>query len=172
LKLSLIAALSQNRVIGSNGKLPWYLPEDLKYFKKVTMGKPIIMGHATYKSVGKPLPGRLNIIISRNTDLSIPGCEVVADLQRAVNCAQANCLEGDKDEAFVVGGAQIYEMAIDQVERMYLTEIHASLDGDTYFPNFDRGDWHETTRRDVAAVPPNKHDYSFVVLERRVPSSQ
>ena len=170
MKLSLIVALARNHVIGIDNKLPWYLPNDLKYFKQVTMGKAIIMGRKTYESIGKPLPGRTNIIITRQTDYQPPGrtdsVKVVASLQEARDLAENLALINGQDEALIIGGAEIYAQALPLVERMYLTEVHAEVDGDAYFPSFDRSQWKALAREDFAAEGGNPYDYSFVVYER------
>ncbi|MDK2778108.1 MAG: dihydrofolate reductase [Pseudomonadota bacterium] len=170
MKLSLIVALARNHVIGIDNKLPWYLPNDLKYFKQVTMGKAIIMGRKTYESIGKPLPGRTNIIITRQTDYQPPGrtdsVNVVASLQEARDLAENLALINGQDEALIIGGAEIYAQALPLVERMYLTEVHAEVDGDAYFPSFDRSQWQALAREDFAAEGGNPYDYSFVVYER------
>jgi len=169
-KLSLIVALAQNHVIGIDNKLPWYLPNDLKYFKQVTMGKTIIMGRKTYESIGKPLPGRTNIVITRQTDYRPPNANdsvrVVASLEAARELAESLALINGQDEALIIGGADIYRQALPLVERMYLTEVHAEVEGDAYFPPFDRTQWQMMARDDFAAAGGNPYDYSFAVYER------
>jgi len=169
-KLSLIVALAQNHVIGIDNKLPWYLPNDLKYFKQVTMGKTIIMGRKTYESIGKPLPGRINIVITRQADYQPPGAndsvKVVSSLQAAQELAGHLAVINGQDEAMIIGGAEIYTQALPLVDRMYLTEVHAEVDGDAYFPQFDRSQWQAVAREDFAAEGGNPYDYSFVVYQR------
>lgn len=164
--ISLVVAMAQNRVIGRNNKLPWTLPEDLKYFKKITMGKPIIMGRKTFESIGKLLPGRTHIIITRNADYTAEGIKVVHDLRQARELCETIGMEDGGDEAMVIGGAEIYRQALPYSQRLYLTEVHAEVDGDVLFPEFDRSEWQELAREDFKANGPNPYDYSFLVLER------
>jgi dihydrofolate reductase len=166
MRLALIWAMARNRVIGRNDALPWYLPEDLKYFKQVTMGKPIIMGRKTWESIGRPLPGRTNIVITRDAEFSAEGVKVVNSLEAAITLAEHVTVIDGGDEAVVMGGAQIYEMALPMADRLYMTQVHAEVDGDTCFPEFELASWHELTREDFSASETNPYDYSFVVLER------
>jgi len=169
-KLSLIVALAQNHVIGIDNKLPWYLPNDLKYFKQVTMGKAIIMGRKTYESIGKPLPGRTNIIITRQPDYQPPGAtdsvKVVASLEEARDAAENLAIINGQEEALIIGGAEIYAQALPLVDRMYMTEVHADVEGDAHFPEFDRSQWQQLVSEDFKAEGGNTYDYSFVVYER------
>lgn len=166
ISLSLIVAMAQNRVIGRNNNLPWYLSEDLKYFKRVTMGKPIIMGRKTFESIGRPLPGRTNVIVTRNKNYAAEGVKVVHNLDEAkALCESIAEIDGQK-EAMVIGGAQIYQQALAYADRLYLTEVHAAVEGDAYFPEFDRANWQEVGREDFQAAGPNPYDYSFLILER------
>jgi dihydrofolate reductase len=158
--------MARNRVIGRNDALPWYLPEDLKYFKQVTMGKPIIMGRKTWESIGRPLPGRTNIVITRDPEFDAEGVKVVNSLEAAITLAEHVTVIDGGDEAVVMGGAQIYEMALPMADRLYMTQVHAEVDGDTCFPEFELASWHELTREDFSASETNPYDYSFVVLER------
>ncbi len=140
--ISLIAAMAQNRVIGLNGDLPWHLPADLKHFKATTLGKPVIMGRRTWDEVGRPLPGRRNIVISRQAGLQLPGAECVSSL------AQALEMTADQAEVMVIGGAQIYAAALPQAQRFYRTLVCGEPAGDTYFPELDWSQWqllHEST---------------------------
>lgn len=158
-RISLIAAVARNGVIGSDNALPWKLPEDLKRFKALTLGHPVIMGRKTYESIGRPLPGRRNIVISRNAAFAAAGCETAASLDAAI----AACT-GITDEIFIIGGAQIYAEALPRAQRLYLTEIEAAYPGDVQFPDFDRSAWGETMRE------PNRSesgiDYAFAVYDR------
>lgn len=157
-RLSLIAAVAANGVIGSDNALPWRLPEDLKRFKALTLGHPVIMGRKTYESIGRPLPGRRNIVVTRNASYRAEGAVVVTSLPAAVAAAQS-------DEAFVIGGAELYATALPLADRLQLTEIDAAYEGDTWFPAIDRGQWHEAARerhRDE-----NGLGYAFVTCERR-----
>jgi len=167
IRLSLMVAKASNRVIGRNNKLPWYLPNDLKYFKQVTFGKPVIMGRKTWDSLGKPLPGRTKIVITRQTDFQAEGAKVVATLDEAVTLAENVAFIEGQDEAVVMGGAEIYALALPKTDRLYLTEVHAEVDGDTWFPEYDTSEWKEIGREDFPAEGPNPYDYSFVVYERK-----
>ena len=167
MKLSLVWAMARNRVIGSNNKLPWHLPEDLKYFKRITMGKPVIMGRKTYDSIGKPLPGRTNIVVTRNSEWSAAGVKTVDSLEAARKLCESIAAIDGIDEAMVIGGAQIYAMALPLADRLYLTEVHADVEGDAVFPEFDRGGWMEVSREDFEASGPNHYNYSFLVLDKR-----
>lgn len=157
---SLIVAMDQNRVIGNDGDLPWRLSSDLKHFKKITMGKPIVMGRKTHESIGRPLPGRENVIISRDKDYQATGCTVLHSLE----CVYAKF--HDIDEIIIMGGAELYAQTLDKAKRIYLTEVHAELQGDTYFSRFDRENWEEIERYDFKADEKNEYNYSFVILER------
>jgi len=168
MKLSMIVALAQNRVIGRDNKLPWYLPNDLKYFKQVTMGKPILMGRKTFESIGKPLPGRTNIVVTRNEQWQHDGVKVVHSLEEALTLAESIAEIDGQTELMVIGGDQIYRSALASADRLYLTEVHAEVEGDAYFPEIDRDQWHEVGREDFSAEGPNPYDYSFVVLDRKL----
>jgi dihydrofolate reductase len=160
--LSLIIARADNGVIGSKGKLPWRLPADLKYFKAMTLGKPIIMGRKTWCSLGRPLPGRQNIVLTRQPGFAAAGASVAASLDEALALAQEG---GDEREVMVIGGAEIYHLALARADRVYLTEVHARPPGDTCFPAFDATEWREAARRDHGAEQ-DRPAYSFVTLER------
>jgi dihydrofolate reductase len=166
MRKSMIVAMAQNRVIGRNNKLPWYLPNDLKYFKQVTMGLPIVMGRKTYESIGKPLPGRTNIVVTRNESWSMDGVKVVHSLEQAFELAASIAEIDGRDEVMIIGGDQLYQSALPLVDRIYLTEVHAEVEGDAYFPDFDRDHWNVVGCEDFAAEDPNPYDYSFVVLDR------
>mgnify|MGYP001547839902 CR=1 FL=1 len=160
MKLSMIAAMGNNRAIGLDNKMPWHLPADLKWFKKTTLGSPIIMGRKTYESIGFPLPGRLNIILSRNTNLEIEGCTVVNSLEAAIVEAAG------VDEIFITGGAHLYEKFLEDADTLYLTLIDHDFDGDTFFPDYTIYDWKEVERFDNPADEKNPYPYSFITLER------
>ena len=166
MRISLIVALTENRVIGLDGDMPWHLSEDLKYFKRVTMGAPIIMGRKTFESVGRALPGRTNIIITRNIDYSAEGIEVALDIESAIKKASSVAGSQGKEEVFVIGGAQIYALALAQAERLYVTEIHQTCPGDAYFPEIQASDWREIKRDARGPETPDCPAYSFVVLDR------
>ncbi|RMF17881.1 MAG: dihydrofolate reductase [Gammaproteobacteria bacterium] len=166
MRIAMIAAMAQNRVIGRNNKLPWYLPEDLKYFKRITMGKPMIMGRKTFESIGKPLPGRATFVVTRNPDWTAEGVTVVPDLRAALRKAEAWAECAAVDEVIVAGGGQIYTEALPHADRLYLTQVHADVAGDAWFPAFDESEWAEVSREDFVAADPNPYDYSFRILDR------
>jgi len=157
--LSLIVAVADNGVIGHNGDLPWRIPGDMKFFKATTMGKPIVMGRKTWESLGRALPGRENIVVTRSAGFDAPGASVVESLDAAL--AQVP----DADEVMVIGGAEIYALALPHVARIYLTQVHAAPDGDTHFPDLQAADWRELAREDHAPEG-DTPGYSFVTLER------
>jgi dihydrofolate reductase len=157
--LSLIVAIAKNRVIGFENKMPWHLPAELAYFKRVTMGHPIIMGRKTFDSIGRALPGRRNIVVSRNKDYIATGAEVAHSLDAAIAlCAGEN--------PFVIGGATLYEEALTKADRLYITEIDARPEGDTFFPVLKQHEWKEVSREPRARDEKNLLDVEFVVLER------
>jgi len=153
--------MDKKGVIGLEGDLPWRLSADLKHFKAVTMNKPLIMGRKTHESIGRPLPGRQNIVLTHVKEFKAEGCKIVHSLDDAFQAA------GDVDEVMIMGGAGIYAEALSHANRLYLTEVHADLSGDVYFPEFDKGEWVELERQDHSADEKNDFDYSFVVLERK-----
>jgi dihydrofolate reductase len=156
---SIVVAISQNHAIGKDNKLLWYLPNDLKHFKTITSGHTVIMGRKTYDSVGKPLPNRRNIIITRQP-IVIEGCEVV----NSIDAALALCR--NEAEVFIVGGAEIYKQAMQLTDRIYLTIVHKEFDGDSYFPEIKATEWKETEREDYQPDEKNNLPYSFITLER------
>ena len=158
--LSIIVAIAKNHTIGKDNKLLWHMPNDLKHFKDTTSGHTVIMGRKTFDSVGKPLPKRRNIVITRQA-ISIEGCEVVDSLQAAVALCKA------EDEVFIVGGAEIYRQAIPLTDRIYLTIIDHEFDGDTFFPELNPDEWQESKREDFEPDEKNKYKYSFITLVRR-----
>ena len=141
LPVCLIAALADNRVIGRDNQLPWHLPADLKHFKALTLGKPIIMGRKTWDSLGRPLPGRLNLVVSRQAGLQLEGAEVFASLDQALARASEWASEQGVDELMLIGGAQLYEQALAQAARLYLTRVVLQPEGDAWFPAFSEQDW-------------------------------
>ncbi|MCG8393153.1 MAG: dihydrofolate reductase [Pseudomonadales bacterium] len=167
MRLAMMVAKASNNVIGRNNKLPWYLPNDLKYFKQVTFGKPVIMGRKTWESLGKPLPGRTNIVITRQSGFQAEGAKVVATLDEAIAMAENVAFIDGQEEAVIMGGAEIYALALPRADRLYLTEVHAQVEGDTWFPEYDATEWNEIGREDFQAEGPNPYDYSFVVYERK-----
>lgn len=159
--MSLVVAAAANDVIGVDNRLPWHLPEDLRRFRDITMGKPLVMGRRTHESIGKPLPGRRNIVLSRSRDFSAEGCEVVGDL------AAALALAGDAGEVMVIGGAVLYREALPLARRIYLTRLHRAFDGDTRFPSLDNADWQAVEREDFPAGAERELGFSYLTLERR-----
>jgi dihydrofolate reductase len=157
-RINVIAAMAKNRVIGINNTLPWHLPEDLKHFKALTMGHHIILGRKTYESIGRPLPGRTTVIVTRDPDYQVEGCLTAHSIDAAI----AAC--GSDLEVFFVGGANLYEQILPRADRIYLTEIQAEYQGDAHFPAFDSKDWQETARdRQVSAAG---LAYHFVTFQR------
>ena len=166
LKLSVIVAVAENGVVGKNNALPWYLPADLQYFKRTTMGKPIVMGRKTFESIGRPLPGRTNIVISNNPDYSAEGVAVVSSLEQALVYAGEVALIDGTEELMVIGGATVYAAAIPLADRLYVTEVHATVEGDAYLGDINWRPWCESSREHHKAEPPNPYDFSFVVYDR------
>lgn len=160
MKISIIVAMAANGVIGNDNELPWHLPADLKHFKQTTMGKPILMGRKTWESIGRPLPGRTNIVITRDSAYSATGCIVVNSIEAALAAA------GEQDEVMVIGGAELYRQVLPCADTIYLTRIHASFDGDTRFPEISDTEWQQLERIDHEADEKNLQDYSFIRLER------
>lgn len=161
MKLSIIVAMDQKGVIGLNNALPWRLSADLKNFKAVTMGKPVIMGRKTWESIGKPLPGRDNVIITRNPSYRADGCIVCHSLEEALQ-RYANV-----PEVVIIGGHDIFQSALARTDVLYLTDVHADVEGDTWFPVFDRTEWHQLSQQDFAADEKNQYPFTFSVLERK-----
>lgn len=161
MKCSIIVAMSENRVIGRDNQLPWRLPADLKRLKSLTMGHYLLLGRRTFESIGRPLPGRRMVVITRQSDFSSPGIQVAHSLDGALDLAQ-----GD-DEVFVGGGAGIYQEALTLADRIYLTVLHQEFDGDTLFPAYDSSDWHVIEKEDHGPDLRNPYHYTFLTLERR-----
>ncbi|NBW52886.1 MAG: dihydrofolate reductase [Betaproteobacteria bacterium] len=159
-KLSIIVAISSNRVIGVNNSLPWHLSEDLKHFKSLTTGHTIIMGRKTYESIGRALPNRRNIVISRNTETSFEGTEVVHSIEDAFSISKHD------DEVFVIGGSNIYEQALNLVDHLYITEIKKSFSGDAFFPEINKSIWTESSREDHIAN--DGLEFSFVNYQKNI----
>ena len=158
---SLVVAMDRNRVIGKDNALPWRLPADMAYFKRVTMGHPVIMGRRTWESIGKPLPGRHNIVVTRNRGYEAPGCTVVGSLDEAWKAA------GPADEACVIGGTSLFAESLPVADRIHLTEVDAEVEGDTWFPPFDRSQWNEREVARQQADERHAHAFRILVLERR-----
>ncbi len=160
MKISVIVAMAANRAIGLENKMPWHLSADLKKFKQITMGSPILMGRKTFESIGRPLPGRTNIIISRNSDYQQQGCLVFNNIEEAFAACQQD------EEIFVIGGATFYQAVLPYADKLYLTEINKSFVADTFFPEYDQDDWRETAREVIVDDPTVDFSYSFITLER------
>jgi dihydrofolate reductase len=161
MKISLIWAMDRNRLIGRANALPWKLSADMAWFKKNTMAKPILMGRKTYESIGRPLPGRTNLILTRQPDLQIKGCVVVHSLE------QAKAAVPDADEIMVMGGAEIYAQLLDQADRLYITMIDAVFEGDAWFPEFSLQQWQEVSRQAGVVDEKNIYPHVFMTLERK-----
>lgn len=162
--LSIIVAVSENGVIGKDNQLLWRLSADLKYFKNLTSNHAVIMGRKTYESIGKPLPNRINIVISGNNSFSAERIEVVSSLEKAIEKAQ-NLLPND--EIFIIGGGSIYKQALSIADKIYYTEVKTNIEGDTFFPKLDSETWKEVSRISYQADEKNEFDYAFVIYERR-----
>jgi dihydrofolate reductase len=158
--ISLVVAMARNHVIGRDNALPWRLPEDLKHFKATTLGKPVLMGRKTFESIGKPLPGRTNLVLTRATDWKADGAVVAHSVDEAL-ASVAN-----STEVAVIGGAEVFQLLLPKASRIYLTRIHADIPGDTVFPPLDLSQWREVDRRELAADERNAYDMTFVTLER------
>lgn len=161
MKLSIIVAMDRKGVIGVNNTLPWRLSTDLKNFKTLTMGKPIVMGRKTWESIGKPLPGRDNVVITRNRDYRAEGAVVCHSLDEALTRFS------EQPEICIIGGRDIFSAALDHADRLYLTEVDADVEGDTWFPVFDRSEWREVDRQAFAADEKNEYPFSIVTLEKK-----
>lgn len=158
--ISLIAAIDRNRAIGKDGAMPWHLPADLKFFKRATMGKPVIMGRRTYDAIGRPLPGRLNIVVTRDPAWRADGVYVAHSLEDAMRAA------AEYEEVMIIGGAGLYTQTLPEADRLYLTEIEGEFEADTYFPEFDRAEWREIASERREADDKNPYACRFVTLER------
>ncbi|MBM3250707.1 MAG: dihydrofolate reductase [Candidatus Nealsonbacteria bacterium] len=159
--ISIIVAMGNGQVIGINNNLPWNLPADMEHFKKLTRGKPIIMGQKTFESIGKPLPGRRNIILTLDKNYQAPGCLVVYSIEEALEKTR------EFEEVMICGGASVYSQFIPLADRMYLTLIEGDFEGDAFFPEFDRSEWRESERINNEPDRKNPYKYSFVILERK-----
>ena len=160
MKISLIAAMANNRVIGLNNKMPWHLPADLQHFKKITMGKPIIMGRKTFESIGRPLPGRRNIIITRNQRYTQDSCEIFHTIDDALYALQT------EDEVIIIGGAQLYEEFLPKADRLYLTLIELETEGDALFPEWNESEFSLLEQESHQATEQNHHPHQFLTLDR------
>ena len=160
MNISMIVAASTNGVIGMDGGLPWRLPEDLRRFRELTMGKPVIMGRTTHESIGRVLPGRTNIVLASNPNYNAPGCEV------AIRLDQALAFAGEADEVMIIGGAYVYQSFLPMTERIYLTRVRANIDGDAYFPELDPDEWTVRSKLEYPVTDDRDYGFSFQILER------
>ena len=160
--ISLVVAAAENNVIGKNNKLLWHLPNDMKFFKNTTWGMPVIMGRKTYESLGKPLAGRTNIVMTRDNDWSAKGTQAVSNLEEALKVAA----ETDAKEAYIIGGGDIFKQSLPMANRIYLTRVHASPEGDAFFPSFKESEWNLLSQLDFAADVKHAYAYSFQVWQR------
>lgn len=160
-EIALVAAIAANRAIGLNNTLPWRCPADLRYFKELTLGHHLIMGRKTFESIGRPLPGRTTVVVTRNEQWQSEGCLVAGGLPEAIDLCDKD------DKVFIVGGADIYTQALQFADSLYLTEIGASVEGDAFFPAFDRNEWQETARTSHAQSEPQPLEFDFVVYRRK-----
>lgn len=156
--ISFVVAMDENRAIGKDNDLPWYLPNDLKHFKKTTMGKPIVMGRKTYESIGKPLPGRENIVVTRDESYKAEGTTIVHSVDEV--------LKMNAEEICVIGGTEIFNMFLPAADRLYITEIHHTFEADTYFPELNDNEWKEVSRTEGIVDEKNKYPHEFVVYEK------
>ena len=164
-RIALIAAVAENGVIGRDRDMPWRLPTDLKRFRALTLGKPVIMGRKTFETLGKPLPGRDNIVVTRDRGFAAGGVRVAHSIEEAIATAQALAGEHGADEIFVIGGGEIYAAALPHAERLYLTRVHARPEGDTCFPSIDPRDWREVAREAAPAGERDSADMTFLIFE-------
>ena len=162
--ISLIVAMDEKRGIGKDGRLPWRLSSDLKRFRELTMGHHMIVGRKTFESIGKPLPGRQTIVVTRNASFKPDGCLVAASVQAALALAQ----ERGETEVFVIGGAEIYAQTLEVADRVYLTQVHAEVDADTFFPELKHDSWTETQSAFQPAGDKNQYAFTFKLLERKM----
>jgi dihydrofolate reductase len=168
MRLSLLLAASENNVIGKDNGLPWHLPDDLKYFKNLTWGLPILMGRKTFDSIGRPLPGRKSIVITRNKDWQHQGVDVVHSVKAAVRKAA----DYGAKEIFVIGGAEIVRTSLPEADRIYLTRIHHHFDGDVFFPAIDEAEWQLVSGRFCEKDEKNPYDHTYQVWERKLPAAE
>ena len=164
--IALVVAMGENRAIGHGGDLPWRLHSDMRYFRKITMGKPVIMGRRTFKSLPRVLDGRVNIVLTRNAAFEAPGAIMAYHLEEALDVARKAAAKAGIDEIMVMGGEDVFREVLPEVGRIYLTEVHAAPHADTWFPDLDMSEWREVLREPHEAGPKDDHAFSFVVLER------
>ena len=165
LPVSIVVAVADNGVIGRGNALPWDLPDDLQHFKRTTMGRPIIMGRKTYESIGRPLPGRFNIILTRDGAWQTPGVSVATSIEQAIDLAEGQALIDGADSVMVIGGAEVYRQALPFTSRVFLTRVHGNVHGDAFFDLDWIASWRELSRIEVSAGGRNSHDFSVIELE-------
>jgi dihydrofolate reductase len=164
--IALVVAMGENRAIGRGGDLPWHLRSDMRYFRAITMGKPIVMGRRTFKSLPRVLDGRLNIVLTRDLGFVAPDAVMAHSLEDGLAAARASAARTGAPEIMVIGGEDVFREVLPQTGRIYLTEVHASPDADTWFPDLDMSEWREVSREAYPAGPKDDHPFSFVVLDR------
>ena len=167
MKIALICAMASNGVIGNDNKLPWRLPEDLRHFRRTTMGHSVVMGRKTWESIGRPLPGRTNIVVTRRKDYQAEGASVRDSLEAALRLAENIATIDGADQAFVIGGAELYRQALRLAKLFHLTRIHADVPGDTILSGFNESEWREISREDYSRDEENPFDYSICLLRRQ-----
>ena len=165
MKVAIVVAMAENRVIGRDNRLPWHLPADLRHFKQVTVGKPVLMGRKTHESIGRPLPERTNIVVTRDRSYTATGCIVAHSIESALKAAD------DHEEVMVIGGTDLYWQLLPRADRIYLTLVHAEFKGDALFPEINESKWREVERMDCAPDERNPWPYSFIRLERVTPTA-
>lgn len=163
MRISMVVAASTNNVIGRDGGLPWHIPEDLKHFKAITLGHPIVMGRRTFESIGRALPGRVNIVLTTRTDCVADGCAIVRSPAAALAAA------GDADEVMIIGGGQVYSLFLPMADRIYMTRVETEIEGDTFFPALPANEWRVSSEERFPPSPEREHAFSFQNLERMAP---
>jgi dihydrofolate reductase len=169
-KIALVVARGANNVIGVQGDLPWKLSSDLKRFKEITMGKPVIMGRKTWASIGRPLPGRPNLVVTRDANFHAQGASVWSNIDVAIAVGHAMAKSQGASEVCIIGGGELYAQTIDRADRLYITEVEASPEGDAHFPDFDPAQWYQTQREAFPAGPKDDHAFAITLLERHMPA--
>jgi len=164
--IALVVAMGENRAIGRGGGLPWHLRSDMRYFRRITMGKPVVMGRLTFASLPRLLDGRINIVLTRNAAFEAPGAIMAYNLEEALDVARKAAKKYGAAEIMIIGGADLFREALPLASRIYLTEVHAAPEADTWFPELDMSEWKEVSREAHGAGPNDDHDFSFVVLDR------
>ena len=164
--IALVVAMGENRAIGRGGDLPWHLRSDMKVFRKITMGKPVVMGRRTFKSLPRVLDGRLNVVLTRDRGFVAPSAVMAHSLEEGLQAARDSCARTGAGEIMIIGGEDVFREVLPRTGRIYLTEVHASPEADTWFPELDPAEWREVSRERHEAGPHDDHDFSFVVLDR------